>query len=189
MPIVGSFAGASARAYGLGAGLAAPVGFNSIATTIVDSVTSTITFDNIPAQFTHLQIRWSFISTLSGVSPYLRFNSDTGSNYAYHEVHGTGASAVSYGVGTQSTMYIAGSETGSSTTAPMVGITDILDYADTNKNTTLRTISGVDQNGSGEAQLYGGHWRNTSAITKIEIIANVSTFKQYSIFALYGIKG
>ncbi len=70
MPIVSSFAGASSRAYGLSAGGAAPVGFNSIASTTLTGNQSTITFNNIPQTYKHLQLR-VFSRVTSGYDNYL----------------------------------------------------------------------------------------------------------------------
>ena len=69
------------------------------------------------------------------------------------------------------------------------GVIDILDYANTNKYKTLRTLNGGDANGSGNIQIESGSWRNTAAITSITLTHNGSGFTQYSSFALYGIKG
>jgi hypothetical protein len=64
---------------------------------------------------------------------------------------------------------------------------DILDYANTNKFKTTRTLEGYDANGSGNVSLTSGLWQSTSAINSITITA-VGTFNQYSQFALYGVK-
>jgi len=74
-----------------------------------------------------------------------------------------------------------------STTSGFGGVTDILDYASTNKNKTVRTLGGFDANGSGYVNLTSNLWSNTAAINTITINA-VGTFNQYSQFSLYGIK-
>jgi hypothetical protein len=70
-----------------------------------------------------------------------------------------------------------------------VGISDILDYANTNKHKTIRSISGHDQNGSGFVFLFSANWRNTNAITSIKLFPAAGSFAQNSTIALYGIKG
>jgi hypothetical protein len=67
-------------------------------------------------------------------------------------------------------------------------ICDVLDYANTNKFKTLRSLTGNDRNGSGSIWLDSGLWRSTSAITSIKFTTGTA-FAQYSQFALYGIKG
>ena len=69
-------------------------------------------------------------------------------------------------------------------------VIDILDYANTNKYKTIRSLSGTDYNNtSGAVGLFSGSWRNTNAITTIKITASSANLAQYSQFALYGIKG
>lgn len=81
--------------------------------------------------------------------------------------------------------------TGSTATANVFGaiVLDILDYADTNKYKTTRSLAGLDSNTAGGAlQLASGSWRNTAAITSITFSSGTN-FQQYSTLALYGIKG
>jgi hypothetical protein len=68
---------------------------------------------------------------------------------------------------------------------------DILDYANTNKYKTVRTLSGYDLNNAtyGALRSYSGLWMNTNAITSIKFYADGVNLAQYSQFALYGIKG
>jgi hypothetical protein len=72
---------------------------------------------------------------------------------------------------------------------PGVSVTDILDYANTNKYTTTRAIWGWDNNSTeGNIRFVSGLWMNTAAITSLKIVPESGAFKQYSHFALYGIK-
>jgi hypothetical protein len=112
----------------------------------------------------------------------MRYNSDSGSNYSFHDLYGNGASAGASGSANQT--YAFASMTGSTQAA--VAVIDILDYKDTNKFKTNRTLTGVDYNGSGYSWYSSGNWRSTSAITSITLGA---TFNQYTHAALYGIKG
>ncbi len=69
------------------------------------------------------------------------------------------------------------------------GIIDILDYKNTNKSTTTRSLTGIDRNGSGNTRIDSGNWRNNNAITSIQLINGSSTnFVANSSFILYGIK-
>jgi hypothetical protein len=67
-------------------------------------------------------------------------------------------------------------------------IIDILDYANTNKFKTTRTLHGYDLNGSGLIQYFSGNWRSTSAISTIRLFPGNNALAQYSSFALYGVK-
>jgi hypothetical protein len=170
--------------------LFAPSGaYDSIATTTVGSGgTSSITFSSIPSTYTHLQIRTMCLTSASATDVKAQFNGDTGSNYALHLFWGNG-SAASAGAYTAQTYAVAGI-TSITTANPAVGVVDILDYANTNKNTTVRTLTGSDTNGvGGFIFLESGLWLNTAAITSVTISPFSGTFNQYSSFALYGIKG
>jgi hypothetical protein len=69
-------------------------------------------------------------------------------------------------------------------------VLDILDYANTSKTKTTRTLMGYDKNGAGKVTLTSGLWNNTSAISSISIVPkDGSSWAEYSSFALYGIKG
>ena len=114
----------------------------------------------------------------------MRFNSDTGSNYAWHELYGSGSSAAA-GAGSSATyMKVAYTDVN-----PGVAVVDVLDYANTSKYKTMRSLNGSDNNGSGYILLRSGLWQNTNAITSITIYPNTGTISANSHFALYGIKG
>lgn len=178
--------------------------YESIATITVSTAVSSVSFTSIPATYKHLQIRFIAQSNYSFPvdDAYVRFNSDSGSNYASHMVQGNGSSVYA---GSQTSVSYAqvgfgtlGTTSGNQTTASWgSAVIDILDYANTNKYKTLRNLSGNDCNGTGNAGL-GGRitlssmlWQNTAAITDIEIICaqGARNFQQYSSFALYGVKG
>ena len=173
-------------------GKVAPQGdFESIATVTVGSGgASTIDFTSIPSTFQHLQIRAMARNTTGTADALYQFNGDTGSNYAWHLLVGNGSSAQAY-AGTSTTNFRGAGYTVyvASSTINGVGVTDILDYKDTNKFKTTRTLLGSDTNGGGELQFWSGLWRSTSAITSIKITPSTGSFAQYSHFALYGIKG
>jgi hypothetical protein len=69
-----------------------------------------------------------------------------------------------------------------------VGIIDILDYASTSKNKTVRRFTGRDFNGSGIVDVGSGLWMSTSAVTAVSITATTNSFGQYSTAALYGVR-
>jgi len=175
-------------------------GFFQIATTTLNVAASTVTFSSIPADYTHLQIRASY-QTSRGTYPldkiFIRFNSDSGSNYSCHNLKGDGSSASS---GAENSTQIVDADS-SSTTAASGGlvfgplIMDILDYANTNKYKTIRMLKGFDTNGTvsgygGRVGLISGNWRSTSAITSITFtVDNAANYSANSKFSLYGIKG
>jgi hypothetical protein len=148
------------------------------------------TFSNIPQTFTHLQLRM-YLRDTSAANPsdsFLRFNGDTGSNYAYHYLRGNGSTVTSVGFTSQGyivTSYVPGSTQLTNNYGCL--IVDILDYTNTNKNTTVRTIGGYDNNGSGIVSLSSGLWLNTAAITSIQAGAAYQSDDTGTRIDLYGI--
>jgi hypothetical protein len=154
-----------------------------IATTTLSGSTSTLTFSSIPQTFTHLQLRMFAVSAYN--DPRLQFNGDTGSNYSLHQLYGNGSTTSAAGYASL-TYVSAGTNGASSTSYFSPYINDILDYTNTNKNKTVRNISGFDTNGTGNVIMQSSVWLNTAAITSITIFA-ASNFASGSTFQLYGI--
>jgi len=178
--------------------LFAPSGaYDSIATVNVGAGgASTITFSSIPSTYTHLQIRAiarNETAGTGGLESIMRYNGDTGSNYVtYHQMFGDGSAAFSGADLTQPTRMYAFFNPKDGNTASTYGaaVIDILDYANTSKYKTLRSLHGYDTNGAGYIILRSALWMSTSAINSITFTTeNGSDFSQYSQFALYGIKG
>jgi hypothetical protein len=162
--------------------------YESIATVTVGSGgASSITFSSIGTDWTHLQIRGIARSTVDGNLTIRVGNGsvDTGSNYNWHNLYGTGSAAAAGGGANSTLVYAASVYTVANTFS--ASVIDILDYANTNKFKTIRALDGADTNGAGVVDLSSGAWRSTSAINIIEL-KNAGNFTQYSHFALYGIK-
>lgn len=165
--------------------------YQSISTATGTGSSGVITFSSIPNTFQHLQIRGFTKSTGGGSNWKVQFNSDTGSNYANHYLESNG-SAVSAGAEINQTgmNFYAATATSTATSVYAAMVMDILDYTSTNKNKTVRTLSGVDTNGGGNNDVNSGLWFATpAAITSITITLNSGSFTTDSKIALYGIKG
>ena len=170
--------------------------FESIATTTVGAGgTSAITFSSIPSTYTHLQIRGIARDTTSGGGTsaiLIRFNSDTSTTYPRHYLYGDG-SIVGAGFSSPVGDSYAGTVALNGNTSGIFAssIIDIIDYANTNKYKTVRSLSGADVNGSGSGIVINSNlWQSTAAISTIRLSsATGNPFVQYSSFALYGIKG
>jgi hypothetical protein len=158
---------------------------------------ASVEFTSIPQYYEHLQIRG--IGRSSQIADgtnyiFLKFNGSSQTEYAYHDLVGTGASAGSSATA-NSTLILAGQLPRANLLANSFGanIIDILDYSNTNKNKTVRCLTGVDYNGLSNSQpgyirLQSGLWINTSTVTSIQLTSESGNFTQYSHFALYGIK-
>lgn len=169
-------------------------GYDALATVTVPSGgASSVTFNGIPTGYKHLQIRAIGRSTFNAeiVDTYWTFNKDTSSNYfGQHQIRGNGSSATAAAdnATTSSRVFVTPALTTLSNTFS-AGIIDILDYANTNKYKTIRSLNAVDGNGTGSVWFRSSLWMNTSAINSITINPEpTSSFTQYSQFALYGVK-
>lgn len=178
--------------------LFAPSGaYDSIATVDVGVLgAASVTFSSIPATYQHLQVRAiarSSEASQNQIGLIGRFNSDTGSNYSIHGLEGSGSTAGAFGVANNTSLRVGitlGNNHASGIFAAFVF--DVLDYADTNKYKTTRSLAGNDTNNTGTEvgaiQFLSSSWRNTAAINSITLSASTG-FAQYSSFALFGIKG
>jgi hypothetical protein len=170
--------------------------FESIATVTVGSGgAAEIEFTSIPGTYQHLHLRLCVRSLRSATSAaaFLQYNDDTDANnyVRYHWLRGDGSSASAGATTTGSAAQnIVGEVAAASATASIFGVAvvDILDYADTSKNTVVRSLQGHDRNGAGEVGLNSGLWIDTDTITKIAIGTNAGNLAEHSTAALYGIK-
>lgn len=195
-PILQSLANGSARGYGAFFGAGAATAFESIATTTLTTNTLSVTLSSIPSTYQHLQVRILARCTRGAANGNLniQLNSDTGANYAQHELSGDGATALAAG-STGATAPNISRSPGTSATADIFSgtIIDIHDYANTSKYTTLRSFYGYDNNSAtviGSVGMRSILWLNTAAVDSLTFTsASSSSFVAGSTFALYGIKG
>jgi hypothetical protein len=192
-PILGARGGLSASAYGFtSVVVVGPGDYESIQTVTVGSGgSSSVDFTSIPAGYSHLQVRGIARGTTADTAVLLRIqlNADTGNNYARHNITGDGSSVLVANDASQPVGGV-GNIAAANATASIFGsvVLDILDYANTNKYKTIRSLAGNDRNGSGVVGLFSSLWMNTNAITSIKLFPAAANFAQHSSFALYGIK-
>ncbi len=184
-PILGVWASAQQSAFVIG-------DYESIATVTASGSSQELTFSSIPQTYTHLEIRGigqaSYSSNDYGTIG-VRLNGDSGSNYTRHALRGNGSAVAVTGLTSTSFADAADGaylDTGSTVGASVI---TILDYTNTNKNTTVRGLGGVDNNGIGAVSLASGLWINTSAVTSITLYQQNANFTNKTTYALYGIKG
>jgi hypothetical protein len=169
---------------------AAASSYESIATVTIGSGGATdVTFNSIPATYTHLQIRGITRAATHGTM-WARFNAVTSSSYSWHYLEGDGANP-NIGANASDTRMFMGRINIASDTANAfsASVLDILDYANTNKTKVIRSLDGNDTNGGGNVGLYSGMYNSTNAITSVTLAPQSGNWNQYTSFALYGIKG
>jgi hypothetical protein len=161
--------------------------YDSLATVTVGTAVSTVTFAGIPNTYKHLQLRYITRNDTAAYYVILRFNGDSGNNYANHQLSTDGATVSSGGTATTPQIYLPRNATTSQIFG--AGVVDILDYANTSKNKTVRGLGGYDANTVAAAlDFHSGLWMNTSAVNTITLSAFAGNYAQYSQFSLYGVR-
>lgn len=152
-----------------------------------------VTFSSIPQIYQHLHVRITARSAEAGTSFTnlgVRVNGDSTANYTRHLLYGNGTSAIGAGSGGETSsnyFYIAGNA--ATTSVFGVAIFDVLDYAVSTKVRVIRGFSGWDSNGSGFIALGSGAlMSSTAAVTSLTFLPAGSTYQQYSVLSLYGVK-
>ena len=167
--------------------------YELIETQILGSAQASIVFSNLgtySSTYKHLQLRGVARSSRAAFTSDVlltRFNADTGSNYASHQLQGNGSS-VSSGAQTSQTAiqnYVIANDTVANNFGSVV--MDILDPYSTTKNTTTRAMVGLT---SGTfITLNSGLWMNTASVTSLTLLAQNGNLMTGSRFSLYGIRG
>lgn len=200
MPII---AGRASAAYGAGFGKLLSAGggyspdgaFDALATVSLSTSASSITFSGIPTGYRSLQVRALYRGTVGAGdgTVFMRFNGDSNSNYSTHRTYGYGGGGAMGADGSiNSTTMSVGHSMGATPSLQSftVMITDIIDYTNDSKHTTVRSLTGTDMNGDASGALFfnSGNWRNKSSVTSLTLTTGQTAFATYSHFALYGVK-
>jgi len=180
----------------VGNGAFDPGSYDLIASEILGSNQSSITFSNLgdySSTYKHLQIRVVHKNSRSNLwsGSLFRFNADTGNNYAYHYLMGNGSNVSSSqenGISAIVDQWVAGNTLTNSFSA---AIFDILDPYSTTKNTTVRSLSGrVVGGGEDRIALNSGLWNSTASVTSITLLPTGGfNWVSGTRMSLYGIKG
>jgi hypothetical protein len=156
--------------------------YKALATRTLTGTATSVTFSNIPATYRDLIVIYSGTSTNTIIgSLTLRFNADSGSNYAFVAMDGSGGGATSGGSSFTSIPAGLTINTGISS-----GIAHIMDYSATDKHKTV--IARGNAMGDSYVRALASRWANTAAITSILCENNAGgSFNSGATFSLYGI--
>ena len=155
--------------------------YEPIATTTLGTAAATVTFSTISGAYTDLILVADF-AVSGGGDNLVRFNSDTGSNYSVTLLAGTGSVAAS---GRSSSQTSYNPNYLSDQTSQRIIITHQLqNYSN---STTYKTLLTRLNNASRQTMVSVGLWRNTAAITSIDLLRTAGNYTSGSTFTLYGI--
>jgi hypothetical protein len=172
-------------------GVFASGAFDLLETTTLTSSAASISFTGLgsyaTAGYKHLQIRM-IARNDNRTGLRLKFNSDSGTNYAYHNLAGNG-SVVSSGSATSEAFIDLATYPTSTQTVGNYGavVCDVYDFASTVKNTTTRTLSGVADTSFNHIRLMSGLWNSLAAVTEISLGHN-GTLLAGTRISIYGVK-
>jgi hypothetical protein len=161
-----------------------PKTYEPIATTTLSTATASVTFSTIPGTYTDLVLVASITGVSVATDPWIRINSDTGSNYSWTWLAGNGSTAYSERGSNNSKLYYSAISTIQNNVQNVIW--NFNNYSNT---TTYKTVLWRESDAGTETAATVGLWRSTSAITAIEISLDSSrTYSTGSMFTLYGIK-
>jgi hypothetical protein len=163
-----------------------PQTYEPIATTTLSTTTSTITFDSIPQTYTDLKVIVNNLSVGTGGYMGLRFNNNSTSNAYISNVLRANISAAS-ATSDEGTILLLAYDGLSSDTIPAVHEIHVQSYTN-NKHKSLLAAISADRNNAGFVYRTVGLWRNTAAITRIDLIAQNWNFTSGTTATVYGIK-
>jgi hypothetical protein len=156
--------------------------YEPLDTRILTSTTTSVTFDNIPQNYTDLVLVFTGrVETLDNNN--IRFNGDTGSNYSTTRLTGSSTAATS-SIGNN----LTGIQCGEVGTGQSNDIIHILNYSNTTSNKSIiHRSNNTTQFLKGSVGLWRPASLATGNITSITIV-NAGVFVVGSSFALYGIQ-
>ena len=164
--------------------------YTPLATVTLGTATSSVTFSSIPATYRDL-ILVSFVRSNRAATDddfFVKFNSDSGSNYSYVRMVGRGGGASSASNINGTNANDLGQIPAASSTAGQFAnsVLQIMDYSATDKHKTTLTRT----NAAGSTDVTGAHagrWANTAAITTVSLNPRLGSFISGSTFNLFGV--
>ena len=165
--------------------------YTLISSNVLSSSAASVTFSSIPATYTDLVLRWSARNTGAGENAQIRFNADSASNYSRTNLYGDGSAANSIRGTSETYFYFGFSIDASTRTASTFASAEL--YIPNYTAAINKPISGfstIETNATAcdTPAVIAALWRNTAAITSIEVGPVTNSFASGSSFYLYGIK-
>ena len=166
--------------------------YTLISSNVLSSSAASVTFSSIPATYTDLVLRWSTRCDAAQPDMFVRYNSDSATNYSRVEVYMSGSTVYNGIASSQTSQYQTGSNDRSDNTANTFSNGEV--YIPNYTSTTSKPVSRfnvAEDNSTSSFRSYvvaGAHlYRNSSAISSIVISPASDNFVSGSSFYLYGI--
>ena len=154
--------------------------YDLIASNVLSSSASSVTFSSIPATYRDLVLVFDGKNAGGGTSGRMQFNGDTGSNYSLVSMYGNGSSTSSGSYASDD--HIAFSYFVNLFNTIQISTIQIMDYSATDKHKTVLVRNNKADDG---VEAIAGRWANTAAINSIRLYQ--PQFAIGSSFYLYGI--
>jgi len=162
-----------------------PITYEPIATSTLTSTAASVTFSSIPSTYTDLilVISGRVSASVGNNASGLRFNGDSGNNYSMVRLTGDGSAA---STDRTTATYAGWAFIANSTVSEVTPVVyNIQNYVNT---TTNKVVLGRGSSASSLISATASMWRNTAAITSIEVIQSSTTWIVGSTFTLFGVK-
>ena len=161
-----------------------PATYEPIASATLGSAAATVSFSSIASTWTDLVLVLTGTQTTNGNGIFMRFNSDSGTNFSSTRLWGNGSSVGSNRSSSTATAFIESNGIGD--TNPATVVIQVMAYANTNVFKTA-LVGAADASLGVTRSVF--LWRSTNAIDTVTIhSAGAGTFKSGTTAALYGIK-
>lgn len=164
--------------------------YDCIATNLLTSPASSITFSGIPGTYTDLKIVVTGTVTVSTTVLNAQFNGDTATNYCMNTVIGTGSGAAGTDYTTSAQIYFSPWGAAQLQTGDQVNMAtmDIFSYTNTSKYKTAMVTFAARGASAGGVSFGTGMWLSTAAITSVRIYPGGNQLATGTRASLYGIK-
>jgi hypothetical protein len=168
--------------------------FVLLETVTLTSAQASVEFANLNTKYgstyQHLQVRMVGV-TSADTNLRFRLNGDSGNNYAFHTLYGSGSgSAISGSVTSTNGGYFGYSKLTAASGNQFGAVLDFLDAFETTKNKTAKSFYGNRHTSTDPLiMLNSAVWFNTSAITSLLFYCESGNINATSRISIYGLKG
>jgi hypothetical protein len=145
---------------------------------------------SISGTYTDLVLVFQYASQLNDYNAFIRFNSDTGSNYSRTYANGSPSGATSARNSSVTKLdFTPNIGAGTSLNTPGLFIANVFNYSNTTtyKSVTVRD-NATKNDGNQQTGIVVGLWRSTSAITSVTVGTTAGYLVSGTSVTIYGIK-